>query len=74
MMTAGLSELHRTLKPSGSLFLHCDPTASHYLKIVMDTIFGPDMFVNEIIWKRTSTVKGNAGQGSKMFGTNTDSI
>ncbi|MCH7860074.1 MAG: site-specific DNA-methyltransferase, partial [Candidatus Marinimicrobia bacterium] len=74
MMAARLSELRRTLNPTGSLFLHCDPTASHYLKIVLDTIFGTGMFVNEIVWKRASTIKGNAGQGSKMFGPNTDSI
>lgn len=54
MMAARLVELHRVLKPTGSLYLHCDPTASHYLKIILDTIFGPDQFRNEIIWKRTS--------------------
>jgi site-specific DNA-methyltransferase (adenine-specific) len=55
MMTARLVELHRVLKPTGSLYLHCDPTASHYLKIILDTIFGPENFRNEIIWKRTNT-------------------
>lgn len=50
MMTPRLVELHRVLKPTGSLYLHCDPTASHYLKIVMDTIFGAANCVNEIIW------------------------
>jgi len=54
MMAARLVELHRVLKPTGSLYLHCDPTASHYLKIILDTIFGPQNFRNEIIWKRTS--------------------
>lgn len=54
MMAARLFELHRVLKASGSLYLHCDPTASHYLKIILDTIFGPEQFRNEIIWKRTS--------------------
>ena len=54
MMTARLVELRRVLKPTGSLYLHCDPTASHYLKIVLDTIFGVQNFRNEIIWKRTS--------------------
>ncbi|MBA2692931.1 MAG: restriction endonuclease [Rubrobacter sp.] len=54
MMAARLVELHRVLKPTGSLYLHCDPTASHYLKIVLDTIFDPRQFRNEIIWKRTS--------------------
>ncbi len=54
MMAARLVELHRVLKPTGSLYLHCDPTASHYLKIVLDTIFEPTNFLSEIIWKRTS--------------------
>ncbi len=54
MMAVRLVELHRVLKPTGSLYLHCDPTASHYLKIILDTIFGPKLFKNEIIWKRTS--------------------
>lgn len=53
MMTARLIELHRVLKPTGSIYLHCDPTASHYLKVVMDTIFGADNFLSEVIWKRT---------------------
>lgn len=54
MMTARLVELHRVLKPTGSLYLHCDPTASHYLKIILDTIFGFENFGNEIIWQRTA--------------------
>lgn len=54
MMAVRLVELHRVLKSTGSLYLHCDPTASHYLKIILDTIFGPQNFRNEIIWKRTS--------------------
>lgn len=53
MMAVRLIELHRVLKPTGSLFLHCDPVASHYLKILLDSIFGPTNFLNEIIWKRT---------------------
>ena len=55
MMTARLVELRRVLKSTGSLYLHCDPTASHYLKIVLDAIFGPTSFRNEVVWKRTST-------------------
>ena len=55
MMAARLVELHRVLKPTGSLYLHCDPTASHYLKIVLDTIFGPKNFRTHITWKRTSS-------------------
>ncbi len=70
MMTPRLMELHRVLKPTGSLYLHCDPTASHYLKIVLDTIFGPTMFRNEIIWKRTSA----HGNVSRRFGDVTDTI
>lgn len=54
MMTARLAELHRVLTPNGSIYLHCDPTASHYLKVILDIIFGPENFRNEIIWKRTS--------------------
>lgn len=54
MMTARLVELRRVLKPTGSLYLHCDPTASHYLKILLDTVFGADKFLGEIVWKRTS--------------------
>ncbi|MGH7048151.1 MAG: DNA methyltransferase [Stellaceae bacterium] len=54
MMAVRLIELHRVLKPTGSLYLHCDPTASHYLKILLDAIFRVENFVNEIAWKRTS--------------------
>lgn len=74
MMAVRLVELHRVLKPTGSLYLHSDSTASHYLKIILDAIFGPQMFVNEIIWKRADTVKGDFGQGSKAWGANTDTI
>jgi site-specific DNA-methyltransferase (adenine-specific) len=55
MMAVRLVELHRVLKPTGSLYLHCDPTASHYLKLVLDAVFGADCFRSEIIWKRTSS-------------------
>ncbi|KUK91588.1 MAG: DNA methyltransferase [Marinimicrobia bacterium 46_43] len=54
MMAPRLLELHRVLQDTGSLYLHCDPTASHYLRILLDTIFGGENFKNEIIWKRTS--------------------
>ena len=54
MMAVRLLELHRVLKPKGSIYLHCDSTASHYLKILMDAIFGAERYLNEIIWKRTS--------------------
>jgi site-specific DNA-methyltransferase (adenine-specific) len=55
MMAVRLIELHRVLKPTGSLYLHCDPTASHYLKILLDAVFGAENFQNEINWKRTTT-------------------
>jgi len=54
MMTIRLVELHRVLKNTGSLYLHCDPTASHYLKMVLDQVFGPVSFRSEITWKRFS--------------------
>ena len=49
-MAVRLFEMHRILKPTGSIYLHCDPTASHYLKIVMDSLFGKENFRNEIVW------------------------
>lgn len=55
MMALRLVELHHVLKPTGSFYLHCDPTASHYLKIILDQIFGVENFQNEIVWKRTSS-------------------
>ncbi|RNC91119.1 MAG: site-specific DNA-methyltransferase [Oricola sp.] len=53
MMAQRLAELRRVLKPTGSLYLHCDPTASHYLKIILDAVFGPTRFRNEIVWQRS---------------------
>lgn len=66
-MAPRLVQLRRVLKPTGSLFLHCDPTASHYLKIMLDAIFGPERFRNELIWKR-STAHSDARQGSRQAG------
>jgi adenine specific DNA methylase Mod len=63
MMAPRLQQLHRVLKPTGSIYLHCDPTASHYLKLLMDAIFEPEDFRNEIIWKRTSGRKGVSQYG-----------
>ena len=54
MMAQRMVELHRVLKPTGSIYLHCDPTASHYLKLVMDSVFGPTNFRNEISWNRSN--------------------
>ncbi len=53
MMAPRLIELRRVLKQTGSIYLHCDPTANHYLKMLLDSIFGPDKFRNEIVWRRT---------------------
>ena len=66
-MTVRLVELHRVLKPTGSLYLHCDPTASHYLKVVLDAIFGPERFMSEIVWKRSSA-HSDGKQGRKQHG------
>ena len=67
MMCVRLLELKRVLKDTGSIYLHCDPTASHYLKILMDAIFGPQGFTNEIVWKR-SDAHSDAKQGAKHYG------
>jgi len=73
MMAPRLIELRRVLKETGSIYLHCDPTASHYLKILMDAVFGPQFFKNEIIWKR-SHAHSDAKQGSQHFGRITDTL
>ncbi len=69
MMAQRVAELHRALKPTGSIYLHCDPTASHYLKLMMDAVFGHRNFRNEIIWRRT-----NAHNNSRVFGRIHDTI
>jgi site-specific DNA-methyltransferase (adenine-specific) len=69
MMTIRARELHRVLKPTGSLYLHCDTTASHYLKLLLDSIFGPQNFRNEIVWKRF-----NFHADAKRFGRVSDRI
>ena len=71
MMAPRLQELHRVLKPTGSLYLHCDPTASHYLKLLLDSVFGGENYLNEITWKRT-TAHSDAKQGRKGFGNVND--
>jgi site-specific DNA-methyltransferase (adenine-specific) len=63
MMGIRLVELHRVLKPTGSLYLHCDPTASHYLKLLMDGVFGARRFRNEIVWCYT----GPGSPGMRQF-------
>ena len=69
MMAIRLLELHRVLKPTGSLYLHCDPTASHYLKFVLDQVFGVENYRSEIIWKRYG-----AHNDSKTYGAVHDTI
>jgi len=69
MMTVRLVELHRVLKPTGSLYLHCDSTASHYLKMILDTVFGAQNFRNELVWKRF-----NFHADAKRYGRVTDRI
>jgi DNA modification methylase len=73
-MAIRLWYMHKLLKDTGSFYLHCDPTMSHYLKILCDLIFGERNFKNEIIWKRAETVKGNFGQGTRNYDPNTDTI
>src|SRR5665647_1477350 len=71
MMAPRLVELRRVLKATGSIYLHCDPTASHYLKLLMDAVFGPEQFVNEIVWKR-SAAHSDSAQGATHFGRTHD--
>lgn len=68
MMAARLIELRRVLKPDGSLYLHCDPTASHYLKLVLDAVFGHEKARSEIIWKRTNA-RGTKGNWPRLHDT-----
>ncbi len=70
-MAIRLLECHRVLKPTGSIYLHCDPTMSHYLKALMDCIFGEDNFRNEIVWKRRQDTHNKA---SKTMGASHDTI
>ena len=67
MMAPRLVELRRVLRPTGSIYLHCDPTASHYLKILMDAVFGPVNFRTEIVWKRSSA-HSDSKQGRQQHG------
>ena len=69
MMAQRMVELHRVLKDTGSIYLHCDPTASHYLKLLLDSVFGAENFRNEITWKRF-----NFHADAKRFGRITDRI
>ena len=69
MMGLRMLEMRRILKEIGSIYLHCDPTTSHYLKLLMDAVFGRDNFRNEVVWKRTSTKSLG-----KRYAVNTDRI
>ena len=62
MMAVRLLELRRILKPTGSIYLHCDPTASHYLKLTMNAVFGVQNYRNEIVWQRSKNPKGSQHQ------------
>ena len=70
MMAVRLLEMHRLLKDTGSLYLHCDPTASHYLKLLLDAVFGPQQFRNEIVWHYYNKY----GAGKRIFGRSYDQI
>lgn len=73
MMAPRLVELRRVLKPTGSIYLHCDPTASHHLKLLLDAVFSPQNFRNEIIWLRSKNPKGSQ-HGMNRFSPFTDTI
>jgi len=73
MMAVRLVELKRVLKPDGSMYLHCDPTACHYLKILLDAVFGGAGFVNHITWKR-SHAHSDGAQGSRHYGRISDTL
>lgn len=69
MMSVRLLEMERLLKPTGSIYLHCDPTAGHYIKLLLDTVFGGEQFRNDIVWQRTS-----AHSSARRFGPNYDTL
>lgn len=73
MMAPRLGELRRVLKSTGSIWLHCDPTASHYLKVLMDAIFGPNRFRNEIVWRRTPFA-GSSKARARQFPRSHDTL
>ncbi|MCY3577057.1 MAG: DNA methyltransferase [bacterium] len=74
MMGVRLLEMRRLLKPTGSLYLHCDPTASHYLKLLMDAVFGQGNFRNEITWQRVTSTQKGSQHTSKRWGNNGDML
>ena len=70
MMAPRLIELRSVLKPTGWIYLHCDPTASHYLKMLMDAVFGPTNFRSEIVWKRSART-ATPSRGERSTATST---
>lgn len=73
MMAPRLIELRRVMKPTASIYLHCDPTASHYLKLLMDAVFGPENFRNDIVWKRKAG-RGETNAAAIRFGVTADNL
>ena len=70
MMAVRLVEMRRVLKGTGSIYLHCDPTAGHYLKMLMDSVFGAGNFRSDISWKRSSA-HSDTKQGRRQHGAHT---
>jgi DNA modification methylase len=73
MMAPRLMELRRAMKPTAAIYLHCDPTASHYLKLLMDAVFGPENFRNDIVWKRKAG-RGETNAAAIRFGVTADNL
>ncbi len=73
-MAQRIIEMHRILRSTGSFYLHCDPTASHYLKIILDKVFGKDKVLGMIIWKRHSSLQKGSQFQAKTWGVTTDNI
>ena len=73
-MAVRLFEMKRVLKPTGSIYLHCDPTASHYLKLVMDSLFGKPNFRNEIVWQRYNNRSKGSQHPAKSWGRHNDTL
>ncbi len=73
-MAVRLLEMHRILKPTGSIYLHCDPTMNHYLKLVMDAIFGIRNFRNEIVWRRSDSKARGSQHTARSWGNSIDSL
>ena len=73
-MAIRLMEMHRILKDTASIYFHCDPTMSHYIKLLMDIIFGEKNFRNEIVWKRHTSVHGSFQHAPKQYGNLIDII